>query len=61
MSISMVIPMLQSGRRFAQRRTPPRAVSAGPLAPTWSAIFVVIFFVVFPFFLFSVFFFPFSF
>jgi hypothetical protein len=47
-----VIPMLQSGRRFAPRRTPPRAVWAGPLAPTWSAIFFVIFsfFVVFPFF-----------
>jgi hypothetical protein len=47
-----VIPMLQSGRRFAPRRTPPRAVWAGPLAPTWSAIF----FVIFSFFLFLLFF-----
>jgi hypothetical protein len=31
---NFVQPMLQSGRRFAPRRTPPRAVWAGPLAPT---------------------------
>jgi hypothetical protein len=47
---------------LAPRRTPPRAVWAGPLAPTWSAIFFLfLFFFLFPyfFFLFSVFFSPF--